>query len=135
MRVIKWIVSSNKPNALDEVFAAYQKHYESRFYRKVKGLKLQQTIRDNLAVVVGRVGKEEAIRAIRILLTSPRLRWVCTSPDVFLSNETNYERHIVPAMADEREAGEQAEWSGDRDETPGSKVVSPEDFLGHGRLR
>jgi hypothetical protein len=124
MRIRKWVVRS--PEAAYELYCDL---YEKRFRRKLKGKALQSTVKGNLGHLVARVGGEEALLAVRVIMTSPKLKWVTSPPDAFLANETTYERHVGPLLHEPTHAsGEQAEWSGSRDGKSGA--VSSGEFFG-----
>jgi len=132
MEVRKWVVKKQATDGLDEVFAEYSRQYEARYRRKIRGLKLAHVIRGNLAHLVNRVGREEALAAVKAVFTHPKLKWVSSCPDAFLASRDNFERYLVPVLAEQVSAGEQSEWRGPKD-VHESQEMSPEDFANYGR--
>ena len=117
MKERKWVIRWKKANDVEEVFKVYCEAYERRFRRKLR-TNLHEGVRRNLSHFVQREGAETAKKAIRFVFTSSKMRWITLgSVDAFLANRGNFERYVEPYL--DEVAGEQAEWTGPRDEAPG----------------
>ncbi len=125
MEIRKWVV---RPG-VNDVVSVFMTHYELRYRRKVKSGRNRQGIQDNLAHLVKRVGVEEAKEAIKVIFTSPKLKWVSACFDSFLANPSNYEKFVQPVLL-ARPPGEQSEWKGPRDGE--SREMSAAEFFSEG---
>lgn len=67
----------------------------------------------DVRTLVERVGMEEAHAAIRLVF-SPKFKWV-TYPAMFLAKKDTYGNFIVPAITEEKDTQEQAQFTGNRE--------------------
>ena len=97
--------------------ALFCRRYYERYRREWRGGDALLTVHQTLRNFVGRVGKEDARKAIDTIF-SQQFHWVTGHLNA-LSSDNFFSSYIVPAMAKgERKTGEQAEWTGPTTQTP-----------------
>lgn len=73
-------------------------------------------------------GMDFAVGAVRTVF---EISWITAAHDRFLGNPNNITRFIIPEMAKKKVRGEQAEWTGPREDASGTSVDSKQ-FFGKG---
>ena len=114
------------------LFGLYVEEYENRYKRTWPfSAAMCKTYLDDLVSLAQRVGMAEAVTAVKAVFG---LQWITGEHMQFLREPDKYARFVIPELEKHKpRKGEQAEWSGPRDEVQSGQVDAEAFFYGKER--